>query len=213
MTEFPLLAQQLAIWALPVLLALVGRELARALMARLLGHRVSLNPLRWIDPVGGLLVPGALLALGVLPFGWGRPMNLDPRALHARPWHTLLVAGAGFGASLCLIAVAAALLHQVQYDYGGFAAWPLLRDLGVALLTINIVLLLTNAIPLPPLDGGRVAALLLKPAGAERLFRYARWVQPALALLMASGVLYWLLLWPAFILEIKILLGLGLDPG
>lgn len=218
MPDFPLLAQQLAIWTIPVVLAVTLREAARAWMARGLGDdtaarawRLSFNPLRYLDPLGTLAVPAVLLGLGTLPFGWGRAAPQNQRRLDRPRRDAFLVAAAAPAANVAMMLGWALFLRQLDRHGGGYAEWPLLRDLGVAGVNINIILLVLHALPLPALDGGRIAIALLMPRLAGRVQPLERWVPPVLALLMAAGVLGALLFWPAVLVESQLYLRLGVD--
>jgi Zn-dependent protease len=176
---------RIAIVALPVLFSIVLHEVAHGAVAYALGDptahrlgRLTLNPLPHIDPVGTVLVPGALLLTAHLfggspfVFGWARPVPVDFRRLRRPRRDTLLVALAGPGTNLALAAVSAVAL-------GWLAGGPepgLVRGAFAAMawtsLGINCALAVFNLLPVPPLDGGRVLAALLpaRAAGAMRAF-------------------------------------------
>jgi Zn-dependent protease len=146
--------------------------------ARLLG-RVSLNPLRHIDPVGTLLVPGILLATQLLTigrveamFGWARPVPVDIGRLNNPRWGMMWVALAGPAMNVLLAFIAALVAHLAGLLEGD---WVALLYRSVALfMVVNLVLASFNMLPIPPLDGGRVVTALLpyslaRPyAGLER---------------------------------------------
>lgn len=146
--------------------------------ARLLG-RVSLNPLRHVDPVGTLLVPGILLVTQLLTigrveamFGWARPVPVDIRRLYNPRWGMMWVALAGPGMNVLLAFVAALCAHLAGLLDGDSAA--LLYRSVALFMVVNLVLAVFNMLPIPPLDGGRVVTALLplslaRPyAGLER---------------------------------------------
>lgn len=139
--------------------------------ARLLG-RVSLNPLRHVDPVGTLLVPGILLVSQLLTigrveamFGWARPVPVDIRRLYNPRWGMMWVALAGPAMNVLLAFIAALLAHLAGLLDGD---WVGLLYRSVALfMLVNLVLASFNMLPIPPLDGGRVVTALLPYALAR----------------------------------------------
>ncbi len=167
----------LSVWFLPVILAITLHEAAHALAADRLGDdtarrlgRVSLNPVRHIDPFGTLLLPGLLLVLSPVVFGWAKPVPVDMRRLRRPKRDMALVAAAGPACNLLLAILCAwLLLVPVTLLDGELEAW-LVQNLVNAIL-INLVLGIFNLFPLPPLDGGRIAVGLLP---APLAVRYAR---------------------------------------
>jgi len=139
--------------------------------ARLLG-RVSLNPLRHVDPVGTLLVPGILLVSQLLTigrveamFGWARPVPVDIRRLYNPRWGMMWVALAGPAMNVLLAFIAALLAHLAGLLDGDWVAL-LYRSVALFML-VNLVLASFNMLPIPPLDGGRVVTALLPYALAR----------------------------------------------
>jgi Zn-dependent protease len=147
--------------------------------ARRLG-RISLNPLRHVDPFGTLLLPGLmiagqLLALGRVEavFGWAKPVPVDIRKLRNPRWGMVLVAAAGPGINAVLAFAAALAAHAVIAGQGALdpeTTRLLLRFVALMMLS-NLVLGLFNLLPLPPLDGGRIMVGLLPRAPAMALAR------------------------------------------
>lgn len=156
-----------SIWLLPVLIAVTFHEAAHGFVARFLGDetasrlgRVSLNPLRHIDPFGTILLPGLLLlAHSPFLFGYAKPVPVNFRALRNPRSGMVLVAAAGPAMNIGLAIVAAFSFHLIVYLPVIAAQWVGL-NLKNALI-INVILAVFNLFPLPPLDGGRIAVGLL----------------------------------------------------
>ena len=190
------LVQKIAVWALPVLLAITLHEVAHGWVARLLGDdtayaqgRLSLNPLKHVDPVGTVLVPGILLMLGGFLFGWAKPVPVNFRNLKNPKRDMAIVAVAGPLTNL-VMAVGWAILLKLSFASGANEGlWLGVRYMSVAGVGINLVLMVLNMIPLPPLDGGRVAVGLLPMNAAVALSRVEPYGFVILILLMVSGVL------------------------
>ena len=167
----------ISIWLLPVLFAITFHEAAHGYVARFLGDdtasrlgRVSLNPLRHIDPFGTILLPGLLLfARSPFLFGYAKPVPVNFRALRNPRIGMVLVAAAGPAMNVGLAIIAALAFHLVIYLPATMAQWVAL-NLKNALI-INIVLAVFNLFPLPPLDGGRIAVGLLPNVLARQLAR------------------------------------------
>jgi Zn-dependent protease len=156
-----------SVWVLPVLIAITFHEAAHGFVAHRLGDntawqlgRVSFNPLKHIDPFGTLLLP-AILLLSHAPFlfGYAKPVPVNFRALRHPRLDMVWVALAGPATNIALALVAAAALHLLPFAPESAAQW-LFDNLKNALL-INVVLAVFNMLPIPPLDGGRVAVGLL----------------------------------------------------
>jgi Zn-dependent protease len=194
------LVQKIAIWVVPVVLGITVHEVAHGWIARKLGDntafmlgRLTLNPLKHIDPVGTILIPGMLLLLqaGFL-FGYARPVPINWRNLRRPKRDMALVAAAGPAANL-LMALAWGLLIRLGLSLGepGIA----LIYMGVAGITINIILMVLNLLPLPPLDGGRVMTGLLPGPWAYQFSRIEPYGFFILIGLLVTGVLG-MVLWP-----------------
>lgn len=190
----------LAIWALPVLLAITLHEAAHGYVARHFGDntaylagRISLNPFRHVDPVGTLLVPLGIYLLssaGGVPllFGWAKPVPVAFARL-ARPKRDMLwVAAAGPGANL-LMALAWALMFKLAWTLPLFGYTEPLAEMARAGVRINLVLMVLNLLPIPPLDGGRIAVSLLPDRLAGKFARLEPFGFPILLVLLVTGVL------------------------
>ena len=165
---FDNIAYTVSVWAIPVLLAVTLHEAAHGWVALKFGDptaeilgRVTFNPLKHIDPVGTVLLPALMLFAsgGRMMFGFAKPVPVDFSRLRNPRRDMIFVAGAGPGMNL-LIAVASALaLHGAVLLSGDLRTW-----VGINLanaIWINILLAVFNMIPIPPLDGGRIAVGLL----------------------------------------------------
>lgn len=201
--------QRLAVWALPVLFAITVHEVAHGWMAKQLGDptaemlgRLTLNPIKHVDPIGTLLVPGILLLLGGFIFGWAKPVPVTYENLHHPRSGMAIVAAAGPLANLLMailwaIALKLGLVLAGSFDW---AALPLIY-MGGAGIAINIVLMVLNLIPIPPLDGGRVLAGLLPGPLAWQLGRVEPYGFLILLALLATGILGHILGPPVGILQ------------
>ena len=165
------------IWVIPVVIAVTFHEAAHGFVAHLLGDdtawrlgRVSFNPLKHIDPVGTILLPGMLLLMGSpFLFGYAKPVPVNFRALHSPRRDMVLVAAAGPVMNIAL-AILAALAFHIVGDLSVTGGQWLAANLKNALL-INVVLAVFNLFPLPPLDGGRILVGILPPAAAAPVAR------------------------------------------
>jgi Zn-dependent protease len=158
------------IWVIPALIAITFHEAAHGFVAHLLGDdtawrlgRVSFNPLKHIDPVGTILLPGMLLFLhSPFLFGYAKPVPVNFRALRSPRRDMVLVAAAGPAMNIGLAIIAALAFHFVRYLPDTIALW-LAANLRNAVL-FNVVLAVFNMFPLPPLDGGRILVGILPVA-------------------------------------------------
>ena len=205
MTQLDLI-QQLAVWALPVLLAITVHEVAHGWMALRLGDRtammlgrLTLNPIRHIDPIGTVLVPGILLVLGGFVFGWAKPVPVTWENLKKPKRDMALVALAGPMANLAmaLLWLAALRLGIALQDASPWIAQPLMY-MAAAGIFINAVLMVLNLLPLPPLDGGRIVASLLPGPLSWRYSRIEPYGLIIILVLFATQILG-KILWPVIL--------------
>jgi Zn-dependent protease len=189
--------------AIPILLAITLHEVAHGRVARHFGDRtaeaqgrLSLNPLRHIDPVGTVLVPLVLLALSGFLFGWAKPVPVNPRYLRRPKQDMVFVAAAGPAANI-LMAVAWALALSFAQHRAGSTAMTWLEQMAGVGVYINLLLAVFNMLPIPPLDGGRVLVNLLPPGSfSTALQRLEPWGLFIVLGLLMTGVLFMLLSGP-----------------
>jgi Zn-dependent protease len=157
----------ISIAAIPVVFAITVHEVAHGWVARHFGDRtaesqgrLSLNPIRHIDPVGTVLVPVIMLWLGGFLFGWAKPVPVNPRYMRSPRNNMVWVSAAGPGANLAMAIVWAFLMMLSQrLDLGTSGQW--LGQMASLGIIVNVSLAVFNMLPIPPLDGGQVLTNLL----------------------------------------------------
>ena len=184
----------LAIAALPMIFAITLHEAAHGYVARYFGDptayqlgRISLNPMRHIDLVGTILVPAATLLFGGILFGWAKPVPVDYSRLRHPREDMRWVALAGPAVNL-LMAFGWALLLKVGLSTNTYYSVPL-EEMSRIGVSINLMLMAINLVPILPLDGGRVLFSLLPPAVAQSYGRSEPYGLPILLLLLVTGLL------------------------
>ena len=202
MADFSLI-QKIIVWALPVLFAITAHEVAHGWVALKLGDRtaqmmgrLTLNPLKHIDPIGTLLVPGLLLTFGGFIFGWAKPVPVTYQNLRNPKSDMAWVALAGPMSNLIMAAIWAlvAKLALVALQSGIALGEPMLY-MGIAGVLINTMLMVLNLLPLPPLDGGRILVSVLPGPLAWQVGRLEPYGFFILLALLYFGILS-LVLWP-----------------
>ncbi len=188
------LIQKIAIYALPVIFAITAHEAAHGYAAKYFGDmtahnagRISLNPLRHIDPFGTLILPALTIMLGGILFGWAKPVPVDFGKLRRPKKDMLWVAAAGPAANF-VMAIIWILVIKFSASFPESVALPM-GLMGKAGVTINVVLMVLNLFPLPPLDGGRIAVSLLPRNLAIKFAQLERYGFIILILLLFTGVL------------------------
>ena len=182
------------IWAVPVLFAITLHEAAHGWVANRLGDptardlgRITLNPLKHVDPMGTVVVPLALVLLSGFVIGWAKPVPVDPRHFKQPLLDMALVALAG-PVSNFIMACGWALLIVISPT-------GMLAAVGQAGITINLVLMVLNLLPIPPLDGGRVLAGLLPRPLAMEFIRIEPYGMIIILVLLFTGFLG-KIMWP-----------------
>ncbi len=200
--DIPSLIQTIAISALPVIFAITLHEAAHGYAARHFGDttawvagRISLNPLRHIDPFGTVLLPLLLFIVNSpFLFGWAKPVPVNFGRLRNPKRDMLWVAAAGPAVNLLMALGWAVLLKlAIVMPFNAYTRpLAMMSEMGIG---INIMLMVLNLLPLPPLDGGRIAVSLMPFSMAVRFSQLERWGIPILLLLSFTGVLG-SVLWP-----------------
>ena len=199
--------QLVAIYAIPVILAITLHEAAHGYVAMRFGDmtayaagRVSLNPIRHIDPVGTVILPLALLAIaklfgsGGILFGWAKPVPVNFANLRHPKRDMFWVAAAGPLSNLTM-ALAWALLIKVTFAVpNNYFALPLAL-MGAAGVFVNVIFMVLNLLPLPPLDGGRILVSLLPHRLAYAVSRAEPYGLVIMLVLLFTGALGFVL-WP-----------------
>jgi Zn-dependent protease len=198
----PEIMQKIAVFALPILLAITLHEAAHGYVARHFGDmtahaagRISLNPLRHIDLFGTIIMPIITLLAADILFGWAKPVPVNFANLRHPKRDMLWVAAAGPLSNL-VMALAWAIALPVSATLGPAhpaAAW--LAMAGAAGVLVNVIFMVLNLLPLPPLDGGRIVVSLLPHRLAWKFARIERYGFLILIVLLATGALD-VVLWP-----------------
>lgn len=188
--------QILSIWGIPVLLAITLHEAAHGYAALKCGDqtaymlgRVTLNPIKHIDPLGTILIPLILLIMSSpFIFGYARPVPVAFRKLRNLRRDTVIVAAAGPLMNLILAFFSVAIMHVAVYLPFGYAVG--LIEMCQASIVINVILFVFNLVPLLPLDGGRILAALLPGPLSYQFGKTERYGFIIILLLAFSGVLW-----------------------
>ena len=191
------LVGKIIVAAVPIIFAITVHEVAHGWVAGKLGDptarlagRLTLNPVKHIDPLGTIVVPLVMIALTPFAFGWAKPVPVDWRNLKQPRRDMALVAAAGPGANILMLLLWTLLLAAL-FTAGNAVSYQeyLLIEMAKVGVIINIVLIALNLLPLPPLDGSRIVTAFLPPEAARRYNLLERWGLPILVVLIFTGVL------------------------
>jgi len=208
--------QRVAVYAIPAIFAITLHEVGHGWMARRLGDRtaemmgrLTLNPLKHIDPLGTVIVPLLSAWLGGVMFGWAKPVPIGVRNLHNPKKDMIAVALAGPGANLAMAYAWALLLGLlVRLSSGTGVLIVFIVEMAKFGILINILLMILNLVPIPPLDGGRV----LRGFVSERFGARLDAVEPY-GIIIVFGLLMmgplWKLLWPIIVVVRRLVLFLA----
>lgn len=186
--------QKIAAYALPILFAITVHEAAHGYAAKFFGDltaermgRITLNPFKHIDPIGTILLPALSIMLGGVLFGWAKPVPVNFGQLRRPKQDMLWVALAGPASNFVMAVCWGLLLARVELFPASAQAF--LAQMSLAGIQINLVLLVLNLFPLPPLDGGRIAVSLLPMKAAIKFAQIERYGMFILIALLFTGVL------------------------
>ena len=167
------IVQQIILWIIPLIFAITVHEVSHGWVANKLGDptaklqgRITLNPLKHIDPLGTIVIPAILIFLGGIVFGYAKPVPVDWRNLRNMPRDMALVALAGPAANLIMALLWALIIKLTLLFNSDNYLSNIIIYLGKLGISINLILMILNLIPIPPLDGSRVVASFLKGKAA-----------------------------------------------
>lgn len=199
------LIQRIVVWILPVVFAITVHEVAHGWVAKQYGDqtawmlgRLTLNPIKHVDLIGTILVPGILLLTGTgFIFGWAKPVPVDPRNF-ANPRQAMAVVAVAGPLANLLMAVMWALLARIGVTLNvEVLSLPMIYT-GIAGISINLVLALLNLLPIPPLDGSRILTGILPIKWALQYNKLERYGFIIIIVLLASNFLNIILEYPMF---------------
>jgi Zn-dependent protease len=210
MSSIPDIAYTIAVWAVPILFAITLHEAAHGWVANKLGDptakrlgRITVNPIKHIDPVGTVVVPLFLAMVSPFVMGWAKPVPVDPRHFKSPLLDMALVAVAGPASNFLMACIWAMFIQLVYLSMDQSQVLVFLTEMGKNGIIINIVLMVLNLLPIPPLDGGRVVAGVLPPNLAVPFMQLERFGMIIILLLLVSGILG-KILWPLVMHFVKL---------
>jgi len=217
MSSIPDIAYTIAVWAVPILFAITLHEAAHGWVAYKLGDptaksrgRITLNPIKHIDPMGTVVVPLFLAMVSPFVMGWAKPVPVEPRYFKSPLLDMALVAVAGPASNFIMACLWAMFIVISNSVMSASPTLSFLAEMGEKGIIINVVLMVLNLLPILPLDGGRVLAGVLPTSLAIPFMRMERFGMLIVLLLLFSGILG-KILWPLvvhFVNMISIIFGL-----
>ena len=217
MSSIPDLAYTIVVWAIPVLFAITLHEAAHGWVANKLGDptakklgRITVNPIKHIDPIGTIVVPLFLAMVSGFILGWAKPVPVEPRYFKSPLLDMALVAVAGPVSNFFMACFWAMFIVIAQSFLETSSTLTFLADMGEKGIYINVILMVLNLLPILPLDGGRVLAGVLPRSLAVPFMQMERFGMAIILLLLVSGILG-KIMWPLvvhFVKMISIIFGL-----
>ena len=211
MSSIPDIAYTIAVWAAPILFAITLHEAAHGWVANKLGDptakklgRITINPIKHIDPVGTVVVPLFLAMVSPFVIGWAKPVPVEPRYFKSPLLDMALVAVAGPVSNFFMACFWAMYIQLVYMFLEHSQLLVFLAEMGKNGIIINIVLMVLNLLPIPPLDGGRVVAGILPPNLAMPFMQLERFGMVIILVLLVSGILC-KIMWPIVQQFVKII--------
>jgi Zn-dependent protease len=211
MSSIPDIAYTVAVWAAPILFAITLHEAAHGWVANKLGDptakrlgRITINPIKHIDPIGTVVVPLFLAMISPFVMGWAKPVPVEPRYFKSPLLDMALVAVAGPVSNFIMACAWAMFIQVALLSLEQSSLLVFLTEMGKNGIIINIVLMVLNLLPIPPLDGGRVVAGILPENIAIPFIQLERFGMVIILLLLVSGILG-KIMWPIVMHFVKII--------
>lgn len=202
MSSIPDILYTIAVWLIPVLFAITLHEVSHGWVANILGDntakrlgRLTINPIKHIDPVGTIVVPIFMALVSPFVMGWAKPVPVDPRQFKSPLLDMALVALAGPVSNFFMACFWAGFIQLTASLLAPSSTLLFLSKMGEAGIMINVLLMVLNLLPIPPLDGGRVVAGLLPQSLAIHFIRLERFGMVIVIVLLVTGMLG-KILWP-----------------
>lgn len=211
MSSIPDIAYTIAVWAAPILFAITLHEAAHGWVAYKLGDptaksrgRITINPIKHIDPMGTVVVPLFLAMVSPFVMGWAKPVPVEPRYFKSPLLDMALVAVAGPVSNFIMACLWAMFIVISNSVMSASPALRFLAEMGEKGIIINVVLMVLNLLPILPLDGGRVLAGILPTSLAIPYMRMERFGMLIVLLLLFSGILG-KIMWPLVVHFVNII--------
>jgi len=202
MSSIPDIAYTVAVWAAPILFAITLHEAAHGWVANKLGDptakrlgRITINPIKHIDPVGTVVVPLFLAMISPFVMGWAKPVPVEIRYFKSPLLDMALVAVAGPVSNFIMACIWAMFIQLALLSLEQSSTLVFLTEMGKNGIIVNVVLMVLNLLPIPPLDGGRVVAGVLPTNIAIPFMQLERFGMVIILLLLVSGILG-KIMWP-----------------